>query len=57
MKLKPESEIYRINIDKFHKHLDTCKQCSEQPFNLCLRGRLLMVELQDCDSVTESNFE
>lgn len=25
-------------IDLFHAHLDECKQCREQPFNLCFAG-------------------
>jgi len=29
-------------IDKFHAHLDVCKQCREHPFNLCVIGVLLI---------------
>jgi hypothetical protein len=29
-------------IDKFHKHLDECKQCRENPFALCFVGTLLL---------------
>jgi hypothetical protein len=28
-------------VDAFHKHLDECKQCEENPFDLCIVGRLL----------------
>lgn len=24
--------------ERFHKHLDTCRRCREQPFNLCEVG-------------------
>ncbi len=30
--------------DPFHKHLDTCAQCREQPFNLCTDGVAAMDE-------------
>ena len=26
----------------FHKHLDRCAQCREQPFNLCPKGALFL---------------
>lgn len=26
----------------FHKHLDECKQCNGNPFQLCLLGELLL---------------
>jgi len=29
-------------VDSFHAHLDTCKQCAEQPFNLCAEGTKLI---------------
>jgi hypothetical protein len=29
-------------INMFHYHLDRCKQCREQPFNLCRTGALLL---------------
>ena len=28
-------------IDAFHRHLDECKHCDENPFNLCPVGKLL----------------
>ena len=34
----------------FHKHLDVCKQCREQPFNLCKIGAGLIVEAALGDS-------
>ncbi len=30
----------------FHKHLDECKQCKEQPFNLCSKGKELIKTLE-----------
>ncbi len=26
----------------FHKHLDACRQCMNQPFNLCPKGTALL---------------
>lgn len=28
--------------DDFHKHLDECQQCRENPFKLCLTGARLL---------------
>ena len=28
--------------DAFHRHLDACSRCREQPFNLCLAGLTLL---------------
>jgi len=28
--------------DRFHGHLDTCKQCRDNPFGLCKTGELLL---------------
>lgn len=28
--------------DAFHKHLDTCQQCREHPFELCREGDVLI---------------
>lgn len=28
--------------DAFHRHLDGCKQCRENPFNLCREGEMLL---------------
>lgn len=41
--------------ERFHKHLDECRQCREEPFNLCplgdafimQAGAELVVELMD----------
>lgn len=30
--------------DKFHAHLDICKQCREHPFNLCAEGSRVLFE-------------
>lgn len=31
------------SIDRFHRHLDECRQCRDHPFELCPHGmRLLM---------------
>lgn len=29
--------------DKFHKHLDECRQCREHPFGLCQVGHGLLM--------------
>jgi hypothetical protein len=29
--------------DQFHDHLDGCRQCADQPFNLCPVGMKLLV--------------
>lgn len=29
----------------FHAHLDVCKQCAEQPFNLCPIGHKLLLKV------------
>lgn len=34
-------------VDDFHKHLDNCKQCREQPFNLCSIGHTLIHKAHD----------
>jgi hypothetical protein len=35
-------------VEKFHAHLDVCKQCREHPFALCPVGeRLLTGQAQD----------
>jgi hypothetical protein len=31
-------------IERFHAHLDACKRCREQPFNLCATGEKLLKE-------------
>jgi hypothetical protein len=33
--------------DEFHKHLDECPQCMNNPFKLCLKGHLLLTGLMD----------
>jgi len=30
------------HADDFHAHLDKCRRCREQPFNLCDAGRRLL---------------
>ncbi len=37
------SERWKQLAAKFHAHLDVCKQCAEQPFNLCAEGHRIMV--------------
>jgi hypothetical protein len=32
----------RAAADKFHAHLDVCKQCADKPFELCAEGRSLI---------------
>ena len=33
-----------MNSDRFHSHLDVCRQCEQQPFNLCPSGLRLLTE-------------
>ena len=33
-----------MSDNKFHDHLDVCKQCREHPFALCAAGEKLLVE-------------
>lgn len=35
-------EVNMDRIERFHKHLDECQQCREQPFNLCSLGADLL---------------
>jgi len=30
------------SVDKFHAHLDTCRQCADHPFDLCPVGDKLL---------------
>ena len=30
--------------DQFHDHLDVCRQCETQPFNLCAVGKRFLFE-------------
>lgn len=30
------------NTDKFHAHLECCRQCENNPFNLCPVGTVLL---------------
>jgi hypothetical protein len=32
----------QIAVDNFHKHLDNCKQCEQNPFDLCYTGKQLL---------------
>lgn len=32
----------QVAIDSFHAHLDCCRRCREQPFNLCPIGRFTL---------------
>lgn len=32
------------NDNVFHQHLDVCKRCREQPFNLCIVGQAKLRE-------------
>jgi hypothetical protein len=33
-----------MGVEHFHAHLDACKRCREQPFNLCVTGEKLLKE-------------
>jgi hypothetical protein len=35
------------SMDKFHAHLDECKQCREHPFGLCPSGSTLLLATAD----------
>lgn len=43
-KILPKLPIEYAGIEKFHKHLDVCRQCREHPFALCLEGSRLLHE-------------
>lgn len=36
------------DVQLFHKHLDECEQCREQPMNLCLVGAIILKIEVDC---------
>jgi len=40
-------------IDKFHNHLDVCKQCRDNPFGLCTVGASL---LQQAGSAADASL-
>lgn len=40
--------------DNFHKHLDVCRQCEKNPFNLCEIGRKLLEQTSNCKQTTTS---
>jgi hypothetical protein len=43
-------------LGEYHAHLDICKQCAEQPFDLCVRGQKLIREAakESLDEVVKS---
>ncbi len=44
--------------DPFHQHLDTCKRCAANPFDLCPVGhRLLVHQVQTIDAQDERDPE
>ena len=34
--------LLAANVDKFHNHLDECRQCRDNPFALCAKGHELL---------------
>jgi hypothetical protein len=36
------SKDFEADRDAFHSHLDECRRCREEPFNLCARGAKLL---------------
>jgi hypothetical protein len=40
------------DIDRFHGHLDECRQCSEEVFNLCPIGVELIEKAATSDSMS-----
>lgn len=45
----------QIVIDNFHKHLDNCKQCEQNPFDLCSTGRDLFTKIQNTKFWSDRN--
>lgn len=41
---EPMAEPATEAQDRFHRHLDNCKQCSDEPFNLCPTGERLLLD-------------
>lgn len=41
-KMRRELPNRKEAADRFHAHLDECKQCREQPFDLCPTGAELL---------------
>ena len=35
------------SMDRFHAHLDECKQCRDRPFGLCPSGQTLLLAAAD----------
>lgn len=40
-----DSRTSDSTVNDFHDHLDVCKQCREQPYNLCLNGKALLTRV------------
>jgi hypothetical protein len=38
----PSSGQFENKRDRFHAHLDNCKQCDKNPYTLCLTGASLL---------------
>lgn len=38
--------------DNFHSHLDVCRQCEKNPFNLCEIGRKLLEQTANREQTT-----
>ncbi len=34
--------VQKVFADGFHKHLDECKRCANEPHNLCPTGAILI---------------
>lgn len=35
-------KVNQVFSEAFHKHITECKQCEENPFDLCQTGRILI---------------
>jgi hypothetical protein len=40
-------------VDRFHAHLDVCKQCEQHPFELCPVGTALLMGKTQAQSSNE----
>jgi hypothetical protein len=47
----PEREV-----DRFHAHLDQCRQCRDNPFKLCCVGIMLMEQIKAALAAAEKEL-
>jgi hypothetical protein len=47
-----------MDNSKFHKHLDICKRCESQPFDLCPEGsKILINEVEEIEKDNPDIFQ